>query len=415
MTLTSQTIIKNSSEYYKLFDELCFKAKNLYNSALYKLRQAHFEYDAIMSYGSIDKVLKREKSIDYADMPMASSAQGTVKLVMQNWNSFWAAIKSYNKNPDKFLGKPKMPNYLHKINGRSAVFLTNQNVKVKDGILHFPKSFNGFTIPVNFDNSSIQQVRIIPKNKHFAVETVYKIQDIPLNEDNSRYIGVDLGLDNFATVVSNDGSEPVLINGKGLKSLNKHWNKRMSHLREVETAMNGEWITIKNGKAKVSKQTNQQIILTNKRNNQVKDFCHKASRKIIALALERGCNTVVVGKDDGWKQESKMSKKVNQSFIQIPHAVFINMLKYKCEKYGLNFVTTEEAHTSKTSWLDDEIPKHQEKYAGQRVKRGLFKSSTGNFINADVNGALQIIKKVFPKAKTDGIWAYGQPVRVNVV
>ena len=122
-----------------------------------------------------------------------------------------------------------------------------------------------------------------------------------------------------------------------------------------------------------------------------------------------------LGKNVGWKQESKMNKVANQSFIQIPHAVFINLLGYKCRKHGLNLSVTDESHTSKTSWLDDESPQHHEQYLGKRVKRGLFKSADGSLINADVNGAMQIVRKVFPKAKADGIWACGQPMRVDVV
>ena len=415
MTLTNQTVIKYSSEYYKVLDEFCFFAKNLYNVALYRLREAYFVYDTKMSYGSMDKVLKLEKSVDYINMPMAASAQGTIKSVFESWKSFWASVKSYNRDPSKFLGRPKMPKYLHKTKGRSIVYLTNQNVKVKDGTLHFPKTFDGLTIPFGLMNIEIQQVRIVPKNRHFVIEIVYKTQDITVKLDNSRYLGVDLGVDNFAAVVSNEGAEPVLISGKGLKSKNKRWNKRISHLREVETAMNGIWITTKNSKVKISGQTNRQINLTNKRNNQMKDFCHKASKKIVDLAVERGCNTIVVGKNDGWKQESKMSKIVNQSFVQIPHAVLIDMLEYKCHKYGLNFFAPDESHTSKTSWLDGETPQHHENYVGKRVRRGLFCSSKGEYINADVNGALQIIRKVFPKAKADGVWAYGQPARVNIV
>ena len=190
----------------------------------------------------------------------------------------------------------------------------------------------------------------------------------------------------------------------------------MSHLREVETAMNGHLVIKSDGsKVKVSDQTVQQINLTNKRNNQVKDFCHKASKTIVDMALQRGCNTVVVGKNTGWKHEAKLSKNVNQSFVQIPHAGFIDLLKYKCRKSGIALILTEESYTSKTSWLDGETPEHHEKYLGKRVKRGLFKSSDGRFINADVNGALQIIRKVFPDAKTEGIWACGQPLRVNVI
>ena len=415
MTLTSQTIVKPSNKYYGLFDEFCFKAKNLYNAALYRLREAYFEHDAAMTYNSLDKVLKREGNVDYRAMPMASSAQWTLQTVCKAWKSFWKSISAYSKNPEKFLGRPRMPGYLHKTKGRSIVYLTNQNVKVKDGILHFPKCFDGFSIPINLSNDDIQQVRIVPKNRHFVVEVVYKTQDVPLKNGNSFYLGVDLGVDNFAAVVSNDGSNPVLINGKGLKSLNKHWNKRIAHLREVETAMNGYEIFTKTSKTKVSNQTKQQTVLTNKRNNQVKDFCHKASKMAVDLALARGCNTIVVGKNIGWKQESKMSKLANQSFVQIPYAVFINMLEYKCQRQGLNFISVDEAHTSKTSWLDGEEPKHHEQYVGMRVKRGLFRSADGTRINADVNGAMQIVRKVFPNAKADGVWAYGQPLRVNII
>jgi putative transposase len=408
-------VIKFSNEYYPLFDEFCFKAKNLYNAALYRIRQAYFGHDTPLSYNNLDKALKQGQNIDYANMPLASSAQWTLQAAFKNWKSFWESGKAYAKNPDKFSGKPHMPKYLHKTNGRSILYLTNQNVKVKEGLLHFPKCFNGFTIPTDLSGNTIKQMRIVPKNRHFVIEVVYEIPDEPIEPDNMRYIGVDLGLDNFAAVVSNDGSEPVLINGKGLKSLNKHWNKQIAHLREVETAMNGYWVETKTGKTKVSNQTRLQVALTNNRNNRVSDFCHKASKAVVDLALIRGCNTIIVGKNDGWKQSSEMNRQVNQSFIQIPHAVFIAMLKYKCQKQGLNIEITEEAHTSKTSWLDDETPQHHDSYLGKRVKRGLFKSANNTLLNADVNGALQIIKKVFPNAKTNGIWAYGQPLRVNVV
>ena len=207
----------------------------------------------------------------------------------------------------------------------------------------------------------------------------------------------------------------VNLSARWYQSLNKHWNKTMAHLREVETAMNGCWVETAAGRAKVSSQTKRQAAITNKRNNQASDFCHKASKMVIGLALERGCNTVVVGKNDHWKRGSDMGKKTNQSFVQIPHTLFVGMLAYKCRKHGLNMVTTEEAHTSKTSWIDGETPRHHEQYVGRRIARGLFKSSAGETINADVNGALQIIRKVFPNAKADGIWAYGQPLRVNVV
>ena len=127
MILTSQTVVKPSSKYYSLFDEYCYKAKNLYNVALYRIRNAYFDYDASLSYNSLDKVLKREQSVDYANMPLAASAQWTLQAVFKAWKSFWESVKAYLKDPGKFQGRPKMPGYLHKTKGRSIVYLTNKN------------------------------------------------------------------------------------------------------------------------------------------------------------------------------------------------------------------------------------------------------------------------------------------------
>ena len=403
MILTQQTIIKQSNMYYNLLDIYCYKAKNLYNVVLYHLRDAYFNYDAFMNYYSIDKVLKKSNNVDYRNMPLAHSAQGTIKQVCETWKAFWQASKDYHVNPSKYFGCPKLPKYLHKTNGRAPVYLTNQNVKLKEGSLKFPKSFNGFTIPFE-QAGKIKQVRIVPRSRHFIVEVVYEIPDKQLKPDNKKYLGVDLGIDNFATIVSNDGSQPILLNGKGLKSLNKHWNKRLAHIRSVTAHMN-----------KTNKVTKLQVAITNKRNRVIKDYCHKASKYIVDLAISRGCNSIIVGRNVGWKQDSKLNKRVNQSFIQIPHALFLEMLSYKCALVGINYIETEESYTSKTSWLDNELPMKHQNYQGNRVHRGLFISSTNEVINADVNGALQIVRKVVPNAKTEGIWGYANPIRVDVI
>lgn len=359
-------------------------------------------------------MLKTEDSCDYRDMPLAATAQWTVKNVVSTWYAYWAALRAYNEDETLFTAMPEMPRYKHKTKGRAVVFLTNQNVKLKDGMLQFPRSFQGFAIPFD-ENGKIMQVRIVPRNRHFVIEVVYLVSDVTQLTDNNHYISVDLGIDNFATVVSNDGSQPVLINGKNLKSINKYWNKRLAHLKSVNFQMNGFEIQTKKGETKrVANQTPLQVSITNKRNNQVKDFCHKASKMIVDLAIERRCNTIIVGKNTGWKQSVNIGKINNQTFTQLPHAKFINILSYKAECAGLIFLCTEESYTSKTSWLDDEIPEKHNKYAGRRIKRGLFKASSGELINADVNGALQIARKVFPNAKAEGIWAYGRPLRVDV-
>jgi len=202
--LVHQTVIKRSDKHYAMLDDFCFRAKNLYNSALYRVRQAYFHYDgARLSYGSLDKVMKREKSADYADMPYAASAQGTLRDgVMHDWSSYWKSLKAHFENPSDFTGKPKMPGYKHKIKGRATLFLTPQQLSLENGVLSvISEKFNGFGIPVASEISfeKVKQFRIVPKNRHFVAEIVYEVKPVENKANNLRYLGVDMGIDNFVT------------------------------------------------------------------------------------------------------------------------------------------------------------------------------------------------------------------------
>lgn len=210
-------------------------------------------------------------------------------------------------------------------------------------------------------------------------------------KDNGKYFGIDIGLDNLATVSNNIGEKPFIINGKGLKSMNKYYNKLKAHYQEIAKKVNNKYYT------------NRLYKLECKRNNKINDTFHKASRYIINSALSYNINTIIIGNNKDWKRNSKMSKKVNQSFVGIPHQKLIEMIKYKAEEVGINVVTTEESYTSGTSFVDGEVPCKENYNKSRRIKRGLFKSDTGRLINADVNGSLQIIKKVVPNAFADGI------------
>ena len=239
---------------------------------------------------------------------------------------------------------------------------------------------------------------------HFVAEVVYNIEvpDVKL-ADNGKYLSVDIGLDNLATVVNNFGLKPVVINGKGLKSINKYYNKQLSHYREIAKRMNGK------------DYTKQMDRLTQKRNHKIDDYMHKASKWLIDYAFAVGANTIVIGNNKEWKQESKMSKRVNQSFVGIPHMKFIQIVQYKAENVGLNVILTEESYTSGTSFLDGEKPVKTCYDKSRRKYRGLFVSNTGIKINADVNGAYQIMKKVFPNAYAEGIEGVVlHPIRVSV-
>ena len=377
-------IIKLNNPYYKMLDEFCFKSKNMYNFANYNVRKRFIETNEWLKYNEMDKLFKQEgMNFDYRNMPMASSAQQCLKILEKNWKSFFVAIKDWSKNKDKYTGRPKLPKYLPK-NGRNLIILTTQNCKIKDNIIQFPKIFNGFALKTKCSN--LQQVRILPRNKHIVVEVVYNVDVKDLKEDNGRYISIDIGLDNLATITNNCNIVPMILSGKKLKSLNKYYNKEVSHYREIAKRMND------------LDYTNKMNKLTIKRNNMITDLIHKASRSVIYYALSCEANTIIIGNNKDWKRESSMSKKVNQSFVGIPHQDFINKIIYKAENAGINVVITEESYTSGTSFLDEEMPVKKNYNKLRRVYRGLFKSNKGRLINADVNGSLQIMKKVFSNA-----------------
>jgi len=394
-------IIKQNNKYYKLFDEYCFKAKNLYNFANYKIRKRFLEENKWLRYNEIDKLLKQENmNFDYRNMPTAQSAQQCLRLLDQNWNSFFKSIKDWSKNKDNYTSRPKLPNYLPK-NGRNIIVLPFNRYKVRNNIINFPNIFNGFTLKTKV--KKLQQVRVLPRNKHIIIEVVYQVEVPELKQDDDKYFSIDIGLDNFATIVNNFNEKPIIINGKGLKSINQYYNKKISYYKSIAKRMN---------KLDYTNRMNQ---LNIKRNNKIEDFIHKASKFIIDCALESNVSTIIIGNNKGWKQKSKMSKKVNQNFIGIPHQKFINKIIYKAENVGINVILTEESYTSGTSFLDDEIPCKDNYNKNRRKFRGLFISNNGIKINADVNGAYQIMKKVFPNVFADGIEGVGlHPIRVNI-
>jgi len=349
----------------------------------------------------MDKLLKQKgMDFDYRNMPTAQSSQQILRLLDKNWKSFFKAIKDWSKHKDKYTGRPKIPNYLPK-NGRYELILTNCNCKLKDGVIHFPRSFNGFTL--NTKTNNLQQVRILPRYNHIVIEVVYRVEAPEMKEDNGKYISIDIGLDNFATISNNIGENPIILNGKGLKSINQYYNKQISHYREIAKRMNN------------LDYTNRMNKLTTKRNNKVNDFIHKVSKWVVDYALSIDVNTIVIGYNKDWKRGSELGKRINQSFVGIPHQDFINKIICKAENVGIKVILTEESYTSGTSFLDGELPIKENYNKSRRIHRGLFKSNNGTLINADLNGAYQIMKKVFPNVFSEGIEGVGlHPVRVNV-
>ena len=412
MTVIQQVekhVIKKSHPYYAMFCEYTHLAKNLYNHANYLVRNEFLETRKWLRYKDLDKLLKNDLEFpDYRNMPASQSAQQVLRLLETNWKSFFKSIKDWAKNKDKYLGQPKLPKYKPK-DGKMVLIVTNQQVRQKGDLLHFPKSFYGFTVKLrcitleNFEK--INQVRVVPKGQSFCLEIVYSVLvDIELRSDNGKYMSIDLGLDNLATVVTNIGLNPIIVNGKGLKSNNQYYNKKKAHYQSVAKQMNNQHYT------------NRLYRLTQKRNLKVEDYLHKVSRYIVNFALENQINTIVIGNNKNWKQSSSLGKDTNQAFVSIPHQKLIDKICYKAELCGIQVILTEESYTSGTSFLDNELPEKFYYNKKRRVKRGLFVSNKGIKINADVNAAFQIMKKVFPNVFTDGIEdVVLHPVRVGIV
>ena len=374
MQLVEQHIIKKNDKRYKGLDEVCFKSKNLYNAALYEIRQHFFNTKQFLNWFSVDKMFKEKKQDDYYNLPCKVSQQ-TLKLLNQNFKSFFSLLKKKN-----YTKKKSIPKYLDKSKGRFVAVYTNQSISKKElrnGVIHL--SGTDVKIKTKINGDDIAQVRIVPKNSYYKVEIIYDVEEIDELEDNDKYCAIDLGVNNLATVSFNV-SKPFIINGKPLKSINQFYNKRKASLQSKLS-----------GNRKTSNRINS---ITRKRNNKIKNYLHKASRCIVNHLVSNNVNTLIIGKNDNWKQETNIGKKNNQNFVSIPHTQFIEMLSYKCKLVGIAVMMTEESYTSKCSFIDNEEMKHHEDYKGKRIKRGLFRAEEGKLINADLNGSLNIMRKV---------------------
>lgn len=385
MILTERHIIKKSNSLYNELDNLCFLSKNLYNITLYTVRQYFFKNEKYISWVNVNNQFIKEKQVDYYALPCKVSQQ-TLKMVDQNMKSFFNALKAKNS-------KPRLPKYLDKTKGRFLVTYTNQAIsksELKKGYIVLSKT----NVKIKTKVKDVQQVRIVPKNNIIVVEVLYKVNCKENKGLTKKYCGVDLGLNNLMSCAFNN-VRPLIISGKPLKSINWHYNKEKARLQSL----------LKN--RYTSKRINS---LTIKRNNRVNDYLHKASRIFVNYLVSNGITDVVIGYNKEWKQGINIGKVNNQNFVGIPHYKLLNMVTYKCEKEGITVHTTEESYTSKCSFLDNEkICKH-EKYKGRRIKRGLFKSSSGKLINADINGALNILKKVIGEYVYDSIMVCSMPL-----
>lgn len=416
MKLVEKHIITKNHESYSEIDSNAFLSKNLYNRANYIIRQEfiktrkEFEAGEIKNahwirYNEIQKLLQKNKDADYEALPRKVSQQVLMQLD-RDWKSFFKSIREWKRNPNKYTGRPKLPRYKHKTNGRNILIYTVQAIgktELKEYILH-P---SGTNIKLKVLHNKIRQARIVPiGNKRYKIEIIYE-QRRKLNKKLNKKLvaGIDIGVNNLSAVTSNlKGFTPLLINGRPLKNINQYFNKCKAELVSELMKMDEDRRT-----------SNAIDDLTFKRNCKIEDYLHKASRFVIDYLASLKVGTLVIGKNPMWKQEVNMNRQNNQNFVSIPHARYIEMLQYKAEMIGMKVIIREEAHTSKCSFIDKEKIGHHENYVGRRIKRGLFLSSNGTVINADCNGSGNIIRKEIPNAFADGIeGVVVRPLKVTI-
>jgi putative transposase len=390
MYLTETHIINGNPE----LDLITFKCKNLYNKANYLIRQEFINNNKYISLYDMFTLLKYDN--DYTAMPSRVSRK-VLTYLDQNWKSFFATIKDWFKNKSKYKGKPNLPQYLPKTGKFNACFIDSGILKRnKEGI-----GLSSLSIRIKTDKQNIKEVNIQPlKTGKYKINIIYKHEEKPLKLNNNKYCSIDLGLNNLMTLTSNE-TNPVLVNGRPLKSINQYFNK-------LKAKYQSELPKNVYSSKKITK-------LTEKRNNKINNYLHESSKWLINYCISNDLNTIIIGYNEGWKQEIKLGKRNNQNFVGIPYQRLIDMIWYKATLEGINVKYQEEAYTSKCSSLDIEDIKRQEHYKGQRICRGLFKTSTGKIINADVNGSLNILRKAIPNVNfINGIEAVAVlPKRIN--
>jgi putative transposase len=415
MQLVEQHCINKSDPRYALIDEAAFKSKNLYNAALYEMRQAFIHQGVYLSYEEMDKRMQSHEA--YKALP-AKVSQQVLRQLTEAWKAFREAKAAYEEDPSRFTARPKLPKYKHKTEGRNLLIYTMQAVSrdkkyLAQGIIK--PSQLAITVQTKQDPTTLDQVRIVPRNGYYVLEVVYEKKPIQMQVDPSFCVAIDLGVTNLAAIASNrEGFVPRLVNGRPIKAWNQWYNKRMKELKKALP------------KADRERFTAQMEQITNKRNRRIDHYLHAASKRIIDFLVEQGVGTVIIGKNPLWKQGCSMGRRSNQNFVQIPHARFIEMLTYKAALVGIQVEVREESYTSKASFLDldpipDYKPNDEEEYifSGKRIGRRtrLYRTKDGRIICADVNGAYNILRKSRPDAfsKAKGVAGYVvHPLRLAV-
>jgi len=372
--------------------ELSHHAKNLYNQTLWTLRQAYDATGKYFTYPQMDKAMKQvenvEGEINYK-LLKASVSQQTLRRLDKNFKSFFRCHQDFQNNPDKYKGQPSQPRFKYK--QYDNLIYDYQAFSVKDGLVVLEKGLS-FLLPNKLVGKTIKQIEIVPKYRYFEAIFVYEDDEIKETVSPSdKVMAIDLGLNNLATCVTNGVAKPFIVDGRRLKSINHHYNKRFSKLQShLKRSRDRQW-------------SNRLQRLTDQRKARIADYLHKATRQVTNICALQGISKVVVGDVTKSLNQINLGKKTHQNLRNLSLGQFIDKLRYKLELHGITLEVTNESYTSKASFIDgDVLPKKYEpsmphSFSGKRVKRGLYRSQNGTDLNADANGAYNILRKSNPK------------------
>ena len=403
----------NKSDYDTLL-ELCRYAKNLYNEGLYNCRQYYFNEGEYLNYEKNYHLLKNSENYKMLNSNMA---QQILKEVDGSFQAFFGLLKLAKKGRYSYRDI-KLPQYLRK---EGYFTLVIGFVRLNENKLLIPMS-NSFRkthkkieirIPPVLLDKKVKEIRIIPRSdgRFFEIQYTYEAySDIREELDFNKALSIDVGINNLATCVTSEGNS-FILDGRKLKSINQWYNKNNSRLQSIKDKQH---ITVK---------TKQQSRLERKRNNQINDYISKCARHIINYCLDNRIGNIVIGYNPTLQKESDLGRSNNQTFVNIPFGRLKDKLEYLSEYYGIHLIKQEESYTSKASFFDrDDIPFYNDDnpkeyvFSGVRVKRGLYQTSEGRYLNADINGALNILKKSSVVSLT-ALYSRGQvdsPLRIRL-
>ena len=415
MHLTVKQQVKRlSKENYRTIRELCHIAKNLANEAIYNVRQYYFSEGEFLKYEKNYTLLKNSPNYKALNSNMA---QQILKEVDGSFKSFFSLLKLAKQGKYAFKDC-RLPHYLPK-DGYTTLVIGFVRLKGNKLILPFSNSFKKthkaveITIPPILLDKKVKEIRIIPKAKarFFEIQYIYEAECVQRNLNTNNALALDLGINNLVTAVSSNGKS-FIIDGKKLKSINQWFNKENARLQSIKDKQHY-------GK----KSTSRQKAIARNRNNKVNDYMNKAARKVINYCIANDMGTLVVGYNETFQRGGHIGKRNNQNFVNIPYGQLRSKLEYLCKMNGIIFVKQEESYTSKSSFWDrDDIPVYnadnprEYQFSGKRIHRGQYKTASGKIINADVNGALNIMRK---SSVVDVNILYGRgevdtPVRIRI-